>query len=125
MATDSPMEDAPPVTTDGAGELQPPSVVERWTEERLFRFILERNVLRRPEYQKTFRNADLSGKAFLMRGGDLHLWMDVCHLPAGPSVELADLAQTIKNMGKDKSRGNASTPPLHVKREVDRRSISS
>jgi len=99
------MEDAPPVTTDG--RLQPPSVVEGWTPQELFDFVLKQRILGSDEIQTTFQNAWISGKAFLMRGDDLHFWTDVCHLPAGPSVELEGLAQRIKNMGKEESRGNA------------------
>jgi hypothetical protein len=104
MATDTQMEEAPPVTT--GGELQPPSVVEGWTEEELFNFILARNVLRKPEYRTIFRNAEIHGKAFLRDGDDLYFWSGACHLPAGPSGDLAELVQTIKNMGKEESRGN-------------------
>jgi hypothetical protein len=98
------MEDAPPATD---GELQPPSVVELWTAQKLFERKAIQDILRDDTDRTTFRNARISGKAFLMRGDDLHFWTDVCHLPAGPSVELAGLAQTIKNMGKEESRGNA------------------
>jgi hypothetical protein len=112
-----------PITGDG--KLEPPSVVELWTAQKLLERKEIQNILQDDTDQTTFRNARISGKAFLLCGDDRHFWTGDCHLPAGPSVELADLVQTIKNMGKDKSRGNASTPPLHVKREVDRRSISS
>jgi len=73
----------------------------------LFDFVLKQRILGSDEIQTTFQNAWISGKAFLMRGDDLHFWTDVCHLPAGPSVELEGLAQRIKNMGKEESRGNA------------------
>lgn len=81
MATDTKMEETPPVTT--GGELQPPSMVEGWTEEELFNFILVRNVLRKPKYWMIFRNAEISGKAHLMGGDDLHFWVDVS--PAAPT----------------------------------------
>jgi len=104
MATDIPMEDAPPVTT--VGTLEPPSVVEQWTPNDLFDYTPIKKILWNEKNRATFWNAEISGNAFLLRGDDVHFWMDVCQLPAGPSVELADLAQTIKNMGKDESRGN-------------------
>jgi hypothetical protein len=105
MATDSPMEDAPPVTTDG--ELQPPSVVEQWTPKDLFDFAPIQKILWNDKNRATFQNAEISGRAFLRDGDVRDFWLHQCGLPIGLSGDLAELAQTLKNMGKEKSRGNA------------------
>jgi hypothetical protein len=86
--------------------LQPPSVVERWTEAELLSFIESRNILN-DKNRATFSNADISGRGFLRDGDVRDFWLHQCCLPIGPSGELAELAQTIKNMGNEKSRGNA------------------
>jgi uncharacterized protein (DUF3820 family) len=87
------------------GELRPPSVVERWTEEDLLSFIESRNILN-DKNRATFQNAEISGSIFLERGNIEDFWFRRCGLPIGPSAELARFAQTIKTMGKQKSRGN-------------------
>ena len=104
MAKDSQMPDAPPVTT--VGELPPPSVVEQWTRKDLLDFTLIKDILEDPEDVTIFTHAKIDGRVFLLRD-DLRFWNDTCHLPPGPSAKLADLAQRIKNMGKERSRGNA------------------
>ena len=100
MAKDSQMPDAPPVTT--VGELPPPSVVEQWTRKDLLDFTLIKDILEDPEDVTIFTHAKIDGRVFLKRGDDECYWMDRCHLPPGPSSNLADLAQRIKNMGKEK-----------------------
>jgi len=59
------------------------------------------------EDRATFSKAGISGWAFLRHGDDRGFWLHQCGLPIVPSGDLAELAQTIKNMGKEKSRGNA------------------
>jgi hypothetical protein len=87
-------------------ELPTPAAVERWIEEELLSFIASRNILN-DNIRATFRYAMVDGEAFLLCGDDRHFWMRDCHLPPGPSVKLADLAQKIKYMGKEKPGGNA------------------
>jgi hypothetical protein len=99
---------APPVTTDGG--LQPPSVIEGWTAEKLFKLEGIQDILQNDKNRATFWNAEISGKTFLRRGDDLYFWTGACHLPAGPSDKLAGLVQRIKDMGKEESRGN----PFHL-----------
>jgi hypothetical protein len=105
MATDSLMEDAPPVTTDRI--LQPPSAVEQWGRKALFDYSPIQNILEDDEDRETFKKAKISGKAFLECGDDQDFWKSVCKLPAVPSYRLAKLVQTIKDRGKEESRGNA------------------
>jgi hypothetical protein len=65
------------------------------------------NILEDDEDRATFWKAGISGSAFL-KGGDIRdFWLHQCGLPIGLSGELAELAQTVNNMGKGKSRGNA------------------
>jgi hypothetical protein len=87
-------------------ELQPPSVVERWTEAELLSFIGSRNILN-DKNRATFQHTEISGRIFLERGKIEDFWFRRCCLPIGPSVGLAGVAQTINNMGKEISRGNA------------------
>ena len=105
MAKDSQMPDAPPVTT--VGELPPPSVVEQWTRKDLLDFTLIKDILEDPEDVTIFTHAKISGRAFLRDGDVRHYWSQECQLPLGPSGDLAELVQRIKNMGKEKSQGNA------------------
>ena len=65
------------------------------------------NILEDDEDRETFNKAKISGSIFLERGNDEDFWFRRCQLPIGPSAALAGLAQTIKNMGKEKSPGNA------------------
>ena len=95
MATDSPMEDAPPVTTDG--RLQPPSAVEQWGQKALFDYSPIQNILEDDEDRETFNKAKISGKAFLERGHIEDFWRRDCGLPIGVSIELARLAQRTKD----------------------------
>ena len=106
MATDVQMTGVPPTTEDG--ELPHPSVVKQWTADQLFGFAPIQEILCREENQATFKEAQISGNAFLLRGDDLRFWMDNCQLPAGPSTDLADLAQKIKNIRRKISLGDAS-----------------
>ena len=113
MDADIPMDDAALVEAHGeppptdSEQLPTADVVKKWTEAELLSFKQLRDILRNDENRKTFEKAQISGRAFLLRGDDECYWMDRCHLPPGPSAMLADLAQRIKNMGKEKSRGNA------------------
>ena len=112
MDTVIPMVDAAPVDAHGepptdSEQLPTAAAVKEWTEAELLSFKQLRDILRNDENWKTFEKAQIDGRVFLKRGDDECYWMDRCHLPPGPSSNLADLAQTIKNMGKEKSRGNA------------------
>jgi len=105
MATDVELTGVAPITGDS--ELPPPSIVEQWTPEQLFGFAPIPKILWNEKNRTTFWNAEISGRAFL-RDGDVRVfWLHQCGLPIGISGDLADLAQRIKNTGKEKSRGNA------------------
>jgi len=107
------MDAAAPVDAHGeppptdSEQLPTADVVKKWTRKDLLDFTLIKDILEDPEDVATFTHAFIDGQVFLLRGDDEFYWMDRCHLPPGPSSKLADLAQTIKNMGKEKSRGNA------------------
>jgi len=105
MATDVEMTGVAPIAEDGGLPL--PSIVEEWTPEKLFDFAQIQKVLRNEKNRATFQQAEISGETFLERGNDEDFWLRRCGLPIGPSAGLAGLAQTIKNIGKEKSRGNA------------------
>jgi len=64
-------------------------------------------ILQNGENRTTFRDALIDGSAFLMDGDVRHCWLRECRLPLGPSGNLLRLVQSIKNMGKEESRGNA------------------
>ena len=103
MDSDIPMVDAVP---DAAhGDLPTEAVVKGWKKEELYRFI-QSQVLLDSEDRMTFQNAEVNGKIFL-KYGDIDYWSRVCHLPPGPSAELAELVRKIKGIGKGESRGNA------------------
>jgi len=98
MATDSLMEDVPPVTTDGG--LQPPSVIKQWTLKDLFNFAPIQKSLWNDKNQVTFWNAEISSRVFLRDGDIRDFWLHQCGLPIGVSSDLAQLSQMIKDMGK-------------------------
>ena len=105
------MVDAAPVDAHGepptdSEQLPTAAVVKKWTRKDLLDFTLIKDILEDPEDVTIFTHAKIDGEVFLLRD-DLRFWNDTCHLPPGPSAKLADLAQRIKNMGKERSRGNA------------------
>jgi hypothetical protein len=105
MATDVEMTGVAQIT--GGGELPRPSVVEQWGRKALFDYTQIQNILEDKKDRATFWKAGISGRAFLRDGDVRDFWLHQCGLPIGLSGDLAKLAQTIKNMGKEKSRGNA------------------
>jgi len=101
------MVDAAPVDAHGepptdSEQLPTAAVVKKWTRKDLLDFTLIKDILEDPEDVTIFTHAKIDGRVFLKRGDDECYWMDRCHLPPGPSSNLADLAQRIKNMGKEK-----------------------
>jgi hypothetical protein len=105
MATDIEITGVAPITGDG--ELPPPSVVEQWGRKALFDCTPIQKILEDEKDRTTFWNAGISGRAFLRDGDVRYFWLHQCGLPIGLSGDLAELAQTIKDIGKEKSRGNA------------------
>ena len=113
MDADIPMDDAAlvdaheePPPTDSE-QLPTADVVKKWTRKDLLDFTLIKDILEDPEDVTIFTHAKISGRAFLRDGDVRHYWSQECQLPLGPSGDLAELAQRIKNMGKEKSQGNA------------------
>jgi len=108
LATDEPAHTftVQSLPTPWEGVLPTPSVVEQWTQKDVLAYTPIKDILEYPEDKATFTRARKDGKAFLLAGDDRRFWTGDCHLPPGTSVRLADLTQRIKNMGKEKSRGN-------------------
>ena len=102
MDSDIPMVDAAPVAAHG--DLPTESVVKGWTKEELYRFITSQ-ILLDSEDRMIFQRAKVNGKIFLSRGDVDDFWRQ-CQLPYGPSAELAELVEKIKDISKEESRGN-------------------
>jgi len=102
MATDIPMVDVAPVDADE--ELECPSVVERWTAQELFAFKPIQKILWNEKNRTTFWNAEIDGSAFLNDGDVRDYWLRDIQLPAGPSGNLARLAQRIKDFATEAKR---------------------
>jgi len=105
MATDVEMTGVEPITEDG--EVPPPPIVEQWTPDQLFSFAPIAKILWNEKSRRRFRKAGISSSVYLRDGGVRVSWLYQCRLPIGPCSDLPKLAQTIKNIGREKWRGNA------------------
>ena len=68
--------------------------VKGWSRAELLGWIKEKRILEDDELEN-FRAAGISGNLFLDLAGDLQFFKNECHLPVGPSKELANLASGI------------------------------
>ena len=75
--------------------------VKGWDNDDLLSWIQQSRpkLLRVGDNLEKFKAAQISGRAFLMQAGDMEFFKRECHLPAGPSVELAELAREIAEAG--------------------------
>jgi hypothetical protein len=76
--------------------------VKRWGKNELFDFIKGRpQLLEDDDDLENFKAAKISGMLFLRKAGDTQFFENKCHLPVGPSEELAYLASEIKGEVKE------------------------
>jgi hypothetical protein len=76
--------------------------VKSWGKNKLFEFIKGRpQLIEDDDDLENFKAAKISGKLFLDLAGDLQFFKNECHLPVGPSKELANLASEIKGEVKE------------------------
>ena len=68
--------------------------VQKWNRFQLRDWIQKRHPLEAKNLEK-FEEAEISGKFFLTLAGDVDSFERKCHLPFGPSGELANLAREI------------------------------
>ena len=68
--------------------------VKGWSRAELLGWIKEKRILEDDELEN-LRAAGISGNLFLDLAGDLRFFKNECHLPVGPSKELANLASGI------------------------------
>ena len=68
--------------------------VKGWSRAELLGWIKEKRILEDDELEN-LRAAGISGNLFLDLAGDLQFFKNECHLPVGPSKELANLASGI------------------------------
>jgi hypothetical protein len=71
--------------------------VKEWDKDQLLNWIQEfrPKLLTDDDDVEKFKAAKISGKIFLKKAGDAQFFEDKCHLPPGPSEELADLVSEI------------------------------
>ena len=76
--------------------------VKFWGKNKLFEFIKGRpQLLEGDDDLENFKAAKISGMLFLRKAGDAQFFEDKCHLPVGPSEDLAYLASEIKGEVKE------------------------
>ena len=70
--------------------------VKEWDADKLFQWIQQYrpNLLKGDKIDK-FKEAEISGLAFLMLADNVGFFKNDCNLPAGPSLELARLAREL------------------------------
>ena len=73
-----------------------PKQIESWDKDKLLEWIQQElpGLLTGDDLEK-FKAASIRGRAFVKYGGDVGFFKNGCHLPIGPSLELADLAREI------------------------------
>jgi len=94
--------------------------VKEWDNDQLLNWIQEvRPKLLRGQNIENFKSAQISGNLFLDLAGDLQSFKNECHLPFGPSKELANLASEIKGEVKEEPKKRLATEALvyRVKRQ--------
>jgi hypothetical protein len=70
--------------------------IKTWDADELLEWIQQQepNPLKGDKLEK-FKAADILGRAFLMKAGNVEFFEEKCHLPIGTSLVLADLAREI------------------------------
>jgi hypothetical protein len=71
--------------------------VEGWNKDKLLKFIQQKrpHLLEDADDLFSFKAAKISGKFFLTLAGNMEFFEKKCHMPVGPSGELAELAREI------------------------------
>jgi hypothetical protein len=78
-------------------------MVKEWDNDQLLKWIQQKRpkLLRNVDNLEKFKAAQISGMVFLRKAGDAEFFESKCHLPVGPSEELAYLASEIKGEIKE------------------------
>jgi hypothetical protein len=71
--------------------------VKEWNKDKLLKWLQQKRPLlfEDDDDLEKFKAAKISGRGFLSLAGDVDSFETKCHLPFGPSKELADLASEI------------------------------
>jgi len=72
-------------------------MVKEWDNDQLLKWIQQKRpkLLRVGDNLEKFKAAQISGMVFLMPATNMEFFEKKCHLPVGPSAELAELAREI------------------------------
>jgi hypothetical protein len=83
-----------PTTQDPFEEQPAIEKVKGWNRFQLLQWIQRKRPLEKDELEN-FEAARISGSGFLRLAGDVEFFKRECHLPVGPSLDLAELAREI------------------------------
>jgi len=104
------MDSFPEHNPKQAGQAEPTiEEIKDWDADELLEWIQQNEPKQlRGDTLEKFKAADISGKVFLMKAGDVEFFENKCNLPIGPSVVLADLARKIAGKKQDTSIGKST-----------------
>ena len=98
VTTDSNPDDSPVMNKTPNPTMEE---VKEWDNDQLLNWIQEfRPKLLRGQNIENFKAAEISGRLFLKKAGDVQYFKNECHLPVGPSEDLADLAEEMNAVNK-------------------------